>query len=82
MYKSTPAGDMHREGGGPDQDVIAFFDMRGRDGVFYESSTMTKMSSPRSVTANFSAHIERRRVLPDGGDPLVEPSLPPLSRAR
>jgi hypothetical protein len=36
MYKSTPAGDMHREGGGPDQDVIVFFDMRGRDGVFYE----------------------------------------------
>ena len=36
MYKSTPAGDMHREGGGPDQDVIVLFDMRGRDGVFYE----------------------------------------------
>jgi len=36
MYKSTPAGDVHREGGGPDQDVIVFFDMRGRDGVFYE----------------------------------------------
>jgi hypothetical protein len=32
----SAAGDMHREGGGPDQDVIVFFDMRGRDGVFYE----------------------------------------------
>ena len=36
MYKSTPPGDLHREGGGPEQDVIVFFDMRGRDGVFYE----------------------------------------------
>lgn len=36
MYKSTPPGDVHREGGAPDQDVIVFFDMRGRDGVFYE----------------------------------------------
>ena len=27
---------MPREGGGPDQDVIVLFDMRGRDGVFYE----------------------------------------------
>ena|SRR5690348_1884325 len=36
MYKSTSAGDLHREGGGPDQDVIVFFDMRGRDGAFYE----------------------------------------------
>jgi quercetin dioxygenase-like cupin family protein len=36
MYKSTPAGDFHREGGGPDQDVVVFFDMRGHDGVFYE----------------------------------------------
>jgi hypothetical protein len=36
MYKSTPAGDVRREGGGPDRDVIVFFDVRGRDGVFYE----------------------------------------------
>ena len=36
MYKSSPPGDVHREGGGSDQDVIVFFDMRGRDGVFYE----------------------------------------------
>jgi quercetin dioxygenase-like cupin family protein len=36
MYKSTPPGDVHREGGAPDQDVIVLFDMRGRDGVFYE----------------------------------------------
>jgi quercetin dioxygenase-like cupin family protein len=36
MYKSTPPGDVHREGGGSDQDVIVFFDMRGHDGVFYE----------------------------------------------
>jgi quercetin dioxygenase-like cupin family protein len=36
MYKSTPAGDVHLEGGGPDQDVVVLFDMRGRDGVFYE----------------------------------------------
>ncbi len=36
MYKSSPAGDVHREGGGPDQDVVVFFDMRGHDGVFYE----------------------------------------------
>jgi hypothetical protein len=40
-YTSTPAGEgfadvVHREGGGPDQDVIVFFDMRGHDGVFYE----------------------------------------------
>jgi hypothetical protein len=36
MYKSTPPGDVHREGGGSDQDVVVFFDMRGQDGVFYE----------------------------------------------
>ena len=36
MYKSTPPGDVHREGGGLDQDVVVFFDMRGHDGVFYE----------------------------------------------
>ena len=36
MYKSTPPGDVHREGGGSEQDVIVFFDMRGRDGLFYE----------------------------------------------
>jgi len=36
VYKSTPPGDTHREGGGPDQDVVVFFDMRGRDGVFDE----------------------------------------------
>jgi len=28
--------DVHREGGGPDEDVVVFFDMRGHDGVFYE----------------------------------------------
>jgi hypothetical protein len=36
MHKSTPPGDVHREGGGPDQDVVVFFDMRCRDDVFYE----------------------------------------------
>ena len=36
MYKSTQPGDIHREGGGPGQDVVVFFDMRGHDGVFYE----------------------------------------------
>jgi quercetin dioxygenase-like cupin family protein len=36
MYKSSPPGDVHREGGGPDQDVVVFFNMRGHDGVFYE----------------------------------------------
>jgi quercetin dioxygenase-like cupin family protein len=35
-YKSSPPGDTHREGGGPDQDAVVFFDMRGDDGVFYE----------------------------------------------
>ena len=35
-YKSCPPGDVHREGGGPDQDVVVFFNMRGHDGVFYE----------------------------------------------
>jgi quercetin dioxygenase-like cupin family protein len=35
-YRSSPPGDVHREGGGDDQDVIVFFDMRGHDGVFYE----------------------------------------------
>jgi quercetin dioxygenase-like cupin family protein len=35
-YKRCPPGDVHREGGGPDQDVVVFFDMRGHDGVFYE----------------------------------------------
>jgi hypothetical protein len=35
-YKRCPQGDVHREGGGPDQDVVVFFDMRGHDGVFYE----------------------------------------------
>lgn len=29
-------GDIHREGGGPDQDVVVFFDMRGNNGVFYQ----------------------------------------------
>jgi hypothetical protein len=35
-YKTCPPGDVHREGGGPDEDVVVFFDMRGHDGVFYE----------------------------------------------
>ena len=35
-YKSSPPGDVHREGGGFDQDVIVFFNIRGRDGVLYE----------------------------------------------
>jgi quercetin dioxygenase-like cupin family protein len=35
-YRSSPPGDVHSEGGGPDQDVVVFFDMRGHDGVFYE----------------------------------------------
>ena len=35
-YKICPPGDVHREGGGPDEDVVVFFDMRGHDGVFYE----------------------------------------------
>ena len=35
-YRSSPPEDVHREGGGADQDVIVFFDMRGHDGVFYE----------------------------------------------
>jgi hypothetical protein len=67
MYKSTPAGDMHREGGGPDQDVIVLFDMRGRDGGSMNSSMMTRMSSTRSVTPTSSAHIKRNRVLHNGG---------------
>ena len=32
MYKSSPPGDIHREGGSTDQDVVLFFDMRGHDG--------------------------------------------------
>jgi hypothetical protein len=35
-YRSSPPGDVHREGGGADQDVIVFFNIRGRDGVLYE----------------------------------------------
>jgi quercetin dioxygenase-like cupin family protein len=35
-YKSSPPGDVHREGGGPDQDVVVFFNIRGHDGVLYE----------------------------------------------
>jgi quercetin dioxygenase-like cupin family protein len=35
-YKSSPPGDVHREGGGVDQDVIVLFNIRGRDGVLYE----------------------------------------------
>ena len=35
-YKSSPAGDVHREGGGPTQDVIVLFNMRGTNGPFYE----------------------------------------------
>ena len=31
-----PPGDVHREGGGFDQDVVVFFNIRGRDGVLYE----------------------------------------------
>ena len=36
MYKCSPPGDVHQEGGGADQDVVVFFNMRGHDGVFYE----------------------------------------------
>ena len=36
MYRSTSPGDVHREGGDSEQDVIVFFDMRGGDSVFYE----------------------------------------------
>ena len=35
-YRSSPPGDVHSEGGGPDQDVVVFLDMRGHGGVFYE----------------------------------------------
>jgi len=35
-YKSSPPGDVHREGGGYDQDVVVFFNIRGHDGVLYE----------------------------------------------
>jgi hypothetical protein len=35
-YRSSPPGDVHREGGGFDQDVVVFFNIRGRDGVLYE----------------------------------------------
>ncbi|HJU15004.1 MAG TPA: hypothetical protein VJ770_00920 [Stellaceae bacterium] len=35
-YKSSPPGDVHREGGGVDQDVVVFFNIRGLDGVLYE----------------------------------------------
>jgi len=35
-YMSSPAGDAHREGGGSDQDVIVFFNIRRKDGVLYE----------------------------------------------
>jgi hypothetical protein len=36
-YTVSPASDeLHREGGGDDQDVIVFFSIRGSDGVLYE----------------------------------------------
>lgn len=35
-YTSSPPGDVHREGGGADQDVVVFFNIRGKDGVLYE----------------------------------------------
>ena len=35
-YKSSPLGDVHREGGGVGQDVVVFFNIRGHDGVLYE----------------------------------------------
>ena len=35
-YRSSPPGDVHKEGGGVDQDVVVFFTIRGRDGVLYE----------------------------------------------
>ena len=35
-YKSSPPGDVHQEGGGHDQDVVVFFNIRGHDGVLYE----------------------------------------------
>jgi len=62
MYKSTPPGDVHREGGGPDQDVVVFFDMRGCDGCSMKSWTTTGMSSLRSVTRTFLAHIKRNKA--------------------
>ena len=66
MYKSTPPGDLHREGGGPDQDVVVFFDMRGHDGCSTKFWTTTRMSSPRSATPTSSARIERSRALHNG----------------
>jgi hypothetical protein len=35
-YKSSPPGDVHREGGGFDQEVVVFFNIRGHEGVLYE----------------------------------------------
>ena len=36
-YTVSPASDEpHREGGGPDQDVVILFSMRGTDGALYE----------------------------------------------
>ena len=35
-YTSSPPGDAHREGGGRDQDVIVFFNIRANNGVLYE----------------------------------------------
>lgn len=36
-YTTSPANpEPHREGGGPDQDVIVLFSIRGSDGVLYE----------------------------------------------
>src|ERR1700730_3289928 len=38
LAATNPArpGDVHREGGGFDQEVVVFFNIRGHDGVLYE----------------------------------------------
>jgi 2,4'-dihydroxyacetophenone dioxygenase len=75
MYKSTPAGDVHREGGGPDQDVIVFSTCGAATACSMKSSMMTRMSSPCSVTPTSSAYINRNRVLHNG-----DPAPPQASR--
>ena len=62
MYKSTPPGDLHREGGGPDQDVVVFLTCGAATACSMKSWTTTGMSSPRSATRTFLAHIKRNKA--------------------
>ena len=62
MYKSTPPGDVHREGGGPTRTWSCFSTCGAVTACSMKSSTTTRMSSPRSVTPTSLAYIKRNKA--------------------